>query len=67
VRASRFRRITCLTCGAVFNSKTGRIVRHGDIPLPPGDDGSTGVREPLAPRPLSGAGAAALPLPTAER
>jgi hypothetical protein len=66
VKPRRFRLITCHRCDTVFNSKTRRIRRFGLRPLPPGDIGPTGVREPRRPGPLAGAGAAALPLPGAD-
>lgn len=60
---ARRRSATCLRCGTVFNTRRGYIVRLGDALPPAGDEGTAGVREPLRPAPLGGAGAAALPLP----
>ena len=59
--------IRCECCGTVYEARTHHIVGSGGwggLGGFGGDD--AGVREPRHPLPLSGAGAAALPLPESD-
>jgi len=62
VAPSRRRNVTCVRCGGVFNSFSGRLI-HPGRDVPPWHPDDSGDREPLVPHPVAGAGAVALPLP----